>query len=415
MERRAASDLTADPTFQRLRRQALATGGVGALLCLLGLWLAPDQFFQAYLFAYLFWLGITLGSLVWALIYYMTGGRWGFVIRNIVETTARLAVLMAVLFLPLYAGLGRLYAWARPETVAADPLLQHKQAYLNVPFFTGRSLFYFAIWIAVSLWINHQARRQEEEPDRAEAIGERLRRSSGPALALFGLTVTFAAIDWGMSLEPHWYSTIYGMVVAASQALTGLAFTLVVLQRLAHREPLARVLTPDHWDDLGKFFMAMTLLWAYLTFAEYLIIWSANLPEEVVHFLDRLEGGWQWVSALLLLGHFAVPFALLLSGRIRRSPEKLSRIAIWLLGMDLVYLYWLVIPAFYPGQFHLHWLHVVTPVAMGGIWLAVFLWQLAQRPLLPRFGPGAPAREQTGHGEARAGRKSQGRTAHGQS
>ncbi len=378
-------DATLNTQFDRIQRQALMVGGIGLLLAMMGAFFNLDQFFRAYLFAYLFWLGISLGSLLWLFVYHMTGGAWGVIIRRVLEANILVTVLMAVLFLPLLFGLPNLYVWARPEVAAGDTLLQHKHPYLNLPFFVVRAVIYFVIWIGLGLLLNRWSRQQETAPNPAvrAAIDRRLRQFGGPGIVLYGLTMTFAAFDWIMSLEPHWYSSIYGVMVMAGQVLTTMAFAIVVLAWLTPRTPLAQILTHQHFNDLGNFLLATTLFWMYIAFSQYLIIWSGNIPEEVVWYLARLEGGWRWVGLCLLLFHFALPFAVLLSARFKQRPDRLVTMAALLLVADLVHLYWLVAPAFHPGHFSLHWLDLVMPLALGGLWLYGFLWCFRRRPLLP--------------------------------
>lgn len=371
--------------FDRFQRLALIVGGGGLLLGLIIAFFNVDLVLRAYLVGYLFWLGISLGSIAWLLIYHLTGGAWGVAIRRILEAAIPLTILMAVLLIPLLLGLPRLYVWAQTDVVANDTVLQNKQPYLNVTFFIIRAVIYFAIWIGGALLLNRWSREQEAtvQPAAREAIDTRLRQFGGPGVALYGLTMTFAAFDWTMSLEPHWYSSIYGVMIIAGQVLTAMAFTIVVLAWLAPRTALGRVLTQQHFNDLGNFLLGTTLFWMYIAFSQFLIIWSANLPEEVVWYLARLEGGWQWLALLILLGHFVLPFAILLSARIKRRWERLVWIAALLLVADLLHLYWLVEPAFHAGSFFLNPMVLVLPVAIGALWLYGFLWWLRRRPLLP--------------------------------
>lgn len=365
--------------FSILQRRALLVAGGGVLLSLLGAFFNLDQFFRAYLVGFLFWLGISLGCLAWLLVYQLTGGNWGVVIRRFLETSGELAVVMALLFVPLVFGLERLYPWAQPAVVDSDPLLQHKQPYLNVPFFLLRALFYFVVWVLLAALLSRWSRRQPA----TVAEGERRRSISGVGLAAYGLTITFAAIDWLMSLEPHWFSSIFGVLIAAGEVLSALAFAIVTLLLLMRWAPLAQVVTSRHINDLGNLLLAMVLLWSYLAFAQYLIIWSADIPEEVVWYLHRLQGGWRWVAALILLCHFALPFALLLSGRLKQHGRSLLWVAVTLLVMHWIYLHWLVAPAFHAGDFYLHWLDLVVPVTLGAVWVALFLWRVRAAPLLP--------------------------------
>ncbi len=379
------ADAALTAQFDRFQRLALIVGGGGLLLGLIVAFFNVDLVLRAYLVGYLFWLGISLGSIAWLLIYHLTGGAWGVAIRRILEAAIPLTILMAVLLIPLLLGLPRLYVWAQADVVANDTVLQNKQPYLNVTFFIIRAVIYFAIWIGGALLLNRWSREQEatRDPAAREAIDTRLRQFGGPGVALYGLTMTFAAFDWTMSLEPHWYSSIYGVMIIAGQVLTAMAFTIVVLAWLAPRTALGRVLTQQHFNDLGNFLLGTTLFWMYIAFSQFLIIWSGNLPEEVVWYLARLEGGWQWLAILILLGHFVLPFAILLSARVKRRWERLVWIAALLLVADLLHLYWLVEPAFHAGSFFLNPMVLVLPVAIGALWLYGFLWWLRRRPLLP--------------------------------
>ncbi len=369
----------------RFQRLALLVGGGGLLLGLIVAFFNVDLVLRGYLVGYLFWLGISLGSLAWLLIYHLTGGAWGVAIRRILEAAIPLTILMAVLLIPLLLGLPRLYVWAQADVVANDAVLQGKRPYLNITFFIIRAVIYFAIWIGGALLLNRWSQEQEAtvQPAAREVIALRLRQFGGPGVALYGLTMTFAAFDWTMSLEPHWYSSIYGVMVIAGQVVTALAFAIVVLAWLAPRTALGRVLTQQHFNDLGNFLLGTTLFWMYIAFSQFLIIWSGNLPEEVVWYLARLEGGWQWIALLILLAHFVLPFAILLSARIKRRWERLVWIAALLLVADLLHLYWLVEPAFHAAAFFLNPLALVLPVAIGALWLYGFLWWLRRRPLLP--------------------------------
>jgi hypothetical protein len=374
-----------DATFNRIQRGALIVAGVGLLVVIIGALFDLGQFMRAYLYAYLFWLGISLGSLAWLLIFHLTGGAWGVAMRRVLEANILVLILMALLFVPLVFGVPLLYPWARPEVRAVDPLLQYKFPYLNVPFFLGRAVGYFVIWIGVALLLTRWSRQQERATDAEDraAIATRLRQFGGPGVVLYGLTMTFAAFDWTMSLEPHWFSSIYGVMIIAGQVLTAMAFAIVVLAWLTPRSVLGQFMTDQHFNDLGNFLLGATLFWMYIAFCQFLIIWSGNLPEEVVWYLARLEGGWVWVAVVLLLFHFALPFAILLSARLKRNANRLAAVAGALLAADLLHLYWLVEPAFHPGDFALNWLALVTPFAIGGIWLYVFLWWFRRRPLLP--------------------------------
>jgi hypothetical protein len=371
----------------RIRQAAL---GALALAILLGLF-DPAQFFRSYLTAVLFWLGIALGSMAILMLQYITGGAWGAILRRSLESAAETMTTLAILFLPLVFGLPHLYDWARPDAVLGDPVLQHKSAYLNVPFFLFRVAVYFVIWIVLARYLGRWSRQQDESDD--PALGRRLHFLSRGGLLLYSLTMTFASIDWVMSLEPHWYSTIYGILFIGGQVLSAFAFVIPVAVSLGDRPPLDEVITPDRLHDLGKLLLAFVMIWAYLAFSQFLIIWSANLPEETPWYLNRLAGGWQWVGVLIILFHFALPFTVLLSRRLKRSGWWLARVALAVLVMRFFDLFWMIAPAFSPRAFSFHLLDLLALAGVGGIWLAAFVDRLRSRPLIPLHDESLPLDE----------------------
>jgi hypothetical protein len=368
----------------RLERASLLVGIVGLALSLLGAFLSRQQFFQSYLFAYIFWLGIALGCLGIVMLHNLSGGAWGVLIRRLLESGMRTLPLMALLFLPLLFGVRDLYEWARPAA-QDDSLLQHKSAYLNVPFFFIRAALYFALWTGAA-WLMSRWSEKHDATGDEQWVG-RLRALSGPGLVIYGLTITFASIDWIMSLEPRWYSTIYGVHFIGGHALTAFAFAILLAGVLARRAPLSGVVAPPHLLDLGNLLLAFVMLWAYFAFSQWLIIWSGNLPEEAIWYTRRNSGGWQWVTRLLIVFHFFVPFLLLLSRGTKRRAFALAAVAAGIIVMRLIDVFWYTAPAFHPGDFTLHWMDIVASVGLGGIWLAAFLWQLRRVPLLPLHDP----------------------------
>jgi len=378
------------PRLNRFQRWSLI-GGIGALiLSLAGAFFDLERFFQTYLFGYLFWLQIALGCLIFLMLHHLAGGRWSFAIRRLLEAAAMTLPLLALLFAPILFGLPILYPWARSETVAASELLQHKSPYLNVPFFIGRAIVYFIVWAGSAYLLNRWS-AQQDKIDNPARLTRRFRIGSSLGLVFLGLTLTFAAIDWMMSLEPLWFSTMYGFIFVSGALAAGLAFIIIPASILAYRSSLAEIPANRLFNDLGNFLLAAVMFWAYIAISQYLIIWSGNLPEEIPWYIHRSEGGWQWVVIVLTVSHFLIPFLLLLSRSVKRKAAVLTAIAGLVVLARLVDLFWLVKPAFNPSQFSVHWLDLVIPFGLGGVWIAVFIWQLKTKPLLavydPRIGP----------------------------
>ena len=369
----------------RARRRALLAGAAGLAACAAGYFLAPTSFFPSYLFACMFCLGLALGCQAVLMLHHITGGAWGIPIRRPLEAATRTLPVIALLFLPLLLGLKTLYEWARPEEVAHDVILQHKAAYLNVPFFLLRAALCFAAWMAFAWFLNRWSREQDEAPRRG--LTRRLQLLSSAGLVAYGLTITFFAIDWAMSLEPHWYSTMYGVLFLAGQSLSGFALIIAVTVLLARMPPLSAFVTPKHFHDLGKLMLAFVMFWAYVSFSQYLIIWSGNLPEEIPWYLRRLQGGWGWFGMALILLHFLLPFLLLLPASANRNPRTLAFVACLVVSMRFVDVFWLIRPASSPARFSLHWMDVAAPAGVLGVWFFSFFGQLLRRPLLPIHDP----------------------------
>lgn len=381
---------TLQPRLRRLQSQALLVGLGGAGLSGLGALSNAPQFWRAYLIGFMLWLGVVLGCLAVLMLHHLMGGLWGMVTRRVLEAATRLLPLLLILCVPLLLfGLPVLYTWARPEGLESHAGSAFRQVYLSVPFFLGRVALSFAVWLLLTGCLNAWSRRQEQAQDPVVigTWGRRLGLLSGGGLVLYGLTVTVAAIDWLMSLEPLWFSSIYGFLVVSGQLLSAMAFAIVAVAWLARDEPYAAVASPGVLHDLGNLLLAFVMLWAYIAFSQFLVIWSGNLPEEIPWYLRRGQGGWGVVAWLLFVLHFALPFVLLLSRRTKRQVPRLAAVAALVLGMRLVEIDWLVMPAFFPGRLYVHWLDIVVPVAMGGLWLAVLIWQLQRRSLLPQHEP----------------------------
>jgi hypothetical protein len=389
----APADLRAD--FARVRRVALLFGVVGALGCVAGFFLHPGAFFRAYLAAYIFWLGIPLGSLAILMLYHLTGGAWGFLIRRPLEAATRTLPLLALLFLPVACALPHLYVWARPGEAETNPAVQNKVFYLNAPFFWGRAALYFVLWSAMAYALSHWSRRQDETGERR--FYDRMARLSGPGLMAYGLSVTFASVDWVMSLMPAFRSTIFGPVFASSQLVSGFAFALLALRWLVTRPPVAGAYSEGAYIDLGSLLFTFVIIWAYLNFFQFMLVWIANLRYDAIWFLARDGAGWKGVAWFLFLGGFAVPFLLLLARDVKRNPRKMAGVSALVLFSQLVFDYYQVLPCLPSDSLLEHWIDFVTPFALGGLWLANFAWELGRAPLLPRRDVSGVAAEELRH------------------
>jgi hypothetical protein len=333
-------------------------------------------------------MGLSMGSLALLMLQYMSGGQWGLIGRRVFEAASRNLPAVALMFIPLLFGLPKLFIWARPEAVAADPILQMKQLYLNVPFFIGRAVLYFASWMLCGVLLNRWSAAQ----DRGELAVRpedtvRFRMVSAPGLLVYVVLMTFASVDWIMSLDPHWFSTIFGFILVAGQGLGAFALVIAVLAMVSPYEPMRSHLAARHFHDLGKLLLAFVMLWAYFSFSQFLIIWAGNLPEEIPFFAERMRNGWGYVSLVLAFGHFVLPFVLLLSRDLKTKFGVLATIATFILLMRYVDLLWLVEPMFEHHGFPIHWMDVAVPAGLVGVWLFLFARQLRSRPLLPLNDP----------------------------
>lgn len=382
--------------LSRVTGRALIVGVIFTVLFVIGAFIDRQQFFRAYLVGFILWIGITLGSLALLMLQHLTGGTWGLVIRRVLEASTRTLPLMIILFLPIVFGLKEIYPWTNPVFMKATSALQQKAKYLNPSFFMIRAAIYFAFWSLLALLLNWLSLEQDRTADKN--IRKRLQIVSGPGLGLLIISITFAAVDWVMSLEPAWSSTIYGLIFVASWSLSALAFTIVVMSWLKKRDPMNRVAQPAHFHDWGNLMLTLVMLWTYFAFSQYLIIWSGNLPEETTWYVARKHGGWGLIAIGIVILQFAFPFMTLLSRAAKESSEKLASLAVLILVMRFVDAIWLIEPAFNQEHFHLSWMDVVAPIAMGGLWVAAFAWQLQKRALVPINDPQLEQALEPAHG-----------------
>jgi hypothetical protein len=380
-------DLMAPPVVKTIRTRSLAIGLIFVVISLLLAVFRPDEFFRAYLLGYMAWLGVTLGSMAILMIRHLTGGGWGMVIRRILGAAMRCLPLMALLFVPILFGLPRLYVWARPlDSIADKHFREHLQditrTYLTVHGFILRAAIYLAIWNLLSFLLTKWSREQDNPPLRDNS--SRFKAVSGPGLILYAFTISFAAIDWIMSIDPSWISTIYGLLILIGELLSAMCFAVVVERILVNYKPMSELLKPNFVHDHGKWMLTFTMVWAYFSFSQWLIIWAGNLPEEITWYMRRLNGGWGFVGLFLVVFQFAVPFVFLLSRPFKQDVRRLVWLAVWIMLMRYLDLFWIIEPNF-AKTFSLTAADIAVPVAMGGIWLAYFFHNLNSLPLLPVY------------------------------
>jgi hypothetical protein len=380
-------DLTAPAIVRKISQRSLIIGVIFAVISGALAFLRPDEFYRAYLLGFMCWLGVALGSMAILMIRHLTGGGWGTVIRRILGAAMRTLPLLAVLFIPVIFGIRRLYIWAQPLSNIEDKHLrehleQITQTYLTVNGFIFRAIFYFVVWNVLSFLLSYWS-RQTDRPGAPDNSG-RFKAVSGPGLILYGFTISFAAIDWIMSLDPSWVSTIFGLIILIGEVLSAMAFAVVVERILYNYKPMSEMLTPDFVHDHGKWMLAFTMVWAYFNFSQWLIIWAGNLPSEITFYLRRINGGWQMVGLILVFLGFVAPFATLLSGPFKRNIRKLVWLAVWLLVIRYLDLFWIIEPNF-SKTLTVTIADIVVPIAIGGIWLWFFFRNLASLPLLPAY------------------------------
>ncbi|MGA8038040.1 MAG: hypothetical protein WA823_04235 [Candidatus Acidiferrales bacterium] len=386
----------------KLARFIVPFAGIGILALAVAAFLAmrePQMGFRSYLFAFVYWFVVPMGCMGLLMMHHLVGGWWGLPIRRLLEAGTRTLPLTAILFIPVLLGMNRIYSWIyNPGDLLTDPNFKFKMEYLTEHGFILRAVVYFVIWIGIATLLNKFSREQDASGADGTKFALRMEGMSGPGIILWAFALTFAMVDWVMSLEPKWFSTIYGMLFMVISALTGLSLVIFVLRSIADDEPTAGVVTPQVFNDLGNLMLAFTMLWAYLSFSQFLIIWAGNIKDEIPWYMSRAFGGWGALAAVLIVLHFAVPFLLLLQRGVKRRLRWLSIVTGMMLCLSAVDVYWLIVPA-YEGSPQLHLTDIFAFIGIGGLWLAFYFWQLGRMPLLPLNDPrfeGALAHE---HGD----------------
>jgi hypothetical protein len=381
-----AQDYKAPESVGRVQQRALIAGVVGVVLCIIGFVKSPESLLHSYLLAFIFVLGLSLGSLGLLMMQHLTGGMWGIVIRRPLESATRALPLVFILFAPIFFGFRHIYgAWLNAPATGEGKLSDFQQHYLTSEWFHIRALIYFAVWLGL-MWIFNSWSRKQDTDHEDRALRRRLKMLAGPGIILYVFAMSFAAIDWVMSLSPHWASTIYGFLYVAGQLISSMSLMICVVVLLSRTPVFAGVLKPRYLHDLGKLLLAFVMLWAYFSFSQLLIIWAGNAPEEISFYRSRLYGEWGYVSVIILIFHFFVPFFLLLSRDLKRNPSLLPKVAMWLIFMRFVDIYWLTRPEFTPSAIPSLW-DLAAALGLVGLWFFVFAWQLQKMPLLPLGDP----------------------------
>lgn len=362
-------------------RQALIIGVIGLVLSAIGYFLNAERFFYSYLTSFVFWVTIGVGGLFFVMLHHLTSAKWSVVLRRITENFMVAVPILAVFFLPLILGMHDLFHWTHESAVAHDEILQQKAPYLNTPFFLVRAALYFIIWAILGRMLYKASLEQDTEA--SESLTARMKRISAPGMLLFALTLTFASFDWLMSLESHWYSTIFGVYVFSGSLLAILAVLTLMTLYLQNNDALTDTISIEHYHDLGKLMFAFTIFWAYIAFSQFMLIWYGNIPEETIFYKHRWENmSWRVVSLIVLFGHFVVPFLGLVTRAAKRNLKVLKAMSIWILLMHWVDMYWLVLPNF-RRELHFSWMDITTLVGIGGVFLW-YVWKaMTAHPLIP--------------------------------
>jgi hypothetical protein len=357
-----------------------AAGLVGSLSASSG-----ADFYFSWLVAYLYFLSIALGALFFVLVLFVCHAGWSVTLRRVVENVMATLPVFAVLFLPVWLGRHELFVWTDPAVVAKSAMLRGKSGYLNEGFFAIRAILYFILWGGLATYFSGQSQKQDQSGD--ERITRRLQAVAAPGIIVFSLTVTMASVDWIMSLDPEWYSTMFGVYYFAGSLLSAFAFIVVAVAFIQSRGMLRGIVTTEHVHDVGKLLFAFVVFWTYIAFCQYFLIWYGNIPEETSYFMHRSHGGWPSVAKVLAVGHFAIPFFFLMPRAIKRSRPLLVAGALWLLAMHFMDLYWCVIPVHRHEEAHLGISDVTTMLAVGGFFLATLGWVSSRRALVPLRDP----------------------------
>jgi hypothetical protein len=372
-------------TVGSIGKISLIIGVLGIVLCAIGFLVDSRQFFYSYLAAYTFWLTIVVSGLFFVMLQHLVNAVWSIVVRRLAESLMMAIPLMAILFIPVIFGIHDLYLWSHPDVVATDKILQGKSGFLNIGFFIVRSVVYFAVWFLLA-WSVYKASIAQDSGFDEKRVA-RVRRISAIGVILFAFTVTYAAFDWIMSLDPHWYSTIFGVYVFAGGLLAVIAFMSLAFIYLRKQGILKDEVTMEHYHDLGKLLFAFMVFWAYIAFSQYLLIWYADIPEEIIWYQHRWVGSWKIFSLLIPIGHFGIPFVIMITRGAKRSLKMMTVMSLWLLAMHWVDVYWLVLPNLSHENMQLSWMDAASLLAVTGLVISMFWRTFTSNAVLPVTDP----------------------------
>ncbi len=366
---------------------------VGLVLGILGLGASialglgdKEQFFFSYHVSYMYFLSIALGAFFFVIVQFAAKAGWSVLLRRIAENLAGILPFFILLGIPLVLGSHTLFHhWADETVRETDPFIVHKAPYLNEPFFYIRMAFYFVVWAVLSSIFRKKSVSQDTSGDRKTT--RFLQNLSYPSIFLFALTITFASVDWIMSMDPHWYSTMFGVYYFSGSLVAIYASLIIVAMALQSHTGFGKVFNVEHFHDVGKLMFAQTAFWAYIAFSQFFLIWYANIPEETLFFKHRIEGSWMGVSVALAIGHFVIPFIFLLPSQMKRNKAVLLVGAVWMLLVHFLDIYWLIMPVHQHHGMHITVLDVTTFVGLGGLFLAIFGWYMKQAKIVPTKDP----------------------------
>lgn len=379
------SDRLTFPEDNKIATGFFAAGITGVVLSLIGLFINAEQFFFSYLTSFVFIASLVLGALFFVMIQHVTRSSWSVVLRRIPETISFQLIWLGLLFIPILFGMEFLYEWTRPERIATDELTQYKQPFLNVPFFVIRNIIYFSIWGYLGYGLYKNSVTMDLSPN--SGLDRKLRILSAPGILVFAYTVSFASFDWLMSMDSHWFSTIFGVYYFSMSFQAILALVMLVVLYLFHKGLLTHTINKAHIHDLGAFLFGFTVFYAYIAFSQFLLIYYADIPEETLWYYYRFEGSWIFLAYLFLIGRFAIPFVLLVGKKAKTNYKLLTAVSIWIIVLQFLEMFWIVMPILHEGSFSIHWLDFTLLLAFSGLSAGLFFRQFGKHSMIPKNDP----------------------------